>query len=60
MDALLQGLRDESEDVRENTSDAIFFLVSEEFVSYDAARAWWDSNAHRFDGELFVPDDEDE
>ncbi len=58
---LMAGLKSPSEFQRGQVNDALQFLVSERFDSYDEARTWWDANRHRFDDELQEKhEDEDE
>ena len=56
MDALIEGLRHSNADFREVVSDAIDFLVSETFESYEEAKAWWAANKNKYDDELFEKD----
>ena len=52
MDLLITGLKDPNPDFRENVANAIDFLVSQEFKSYEEAKKWWDANRNKFDDEL--------
>ena len=56
MDLIIESLRDTSKAVREEAASSIWFLVSEEFDSYEEAKAWWAKNQDRFDDELFEKD----
>lgn len=49
---LMTGLKSPSEFQRDQVNDALQFLVSERFDSYDEARAWWEAHRHRFDDAL--------
>lgn len=52
-EVLLDGLRDKSPKIRKFTNESIYFLVSENFKSYDEAKSWWDANRDRYDENLF-------
>jgi len=51
-EVLLEGLRSTDPQIREEVSEAISNLVSEQFVSYEEARAFWDQNKDKFDDDL--------
>jgi HEAT repeat protein len=52
LEVLIEGLRSTDPQVREEISEAISQLVSEEFDSYEQARAFWDQNKNKFDDDL--------
>lgn len=56
LDLIIEALRDKDEEVRRAADEAIFFLVSESFASYDEAHTWWARNRARYDDELFEID----
>ncbi len=58
MDILIEGLKDPDADFRDDVTDAISFLVSEDFEDYQQAKKWWNANRHRFDDELFELNEE--
>lgn len=53
MDVLIEGLKSENKDYREDVTDAIEFFVDEEFGDYNAAKRWWDKNRDNYGEELF-------
>ncbi|NLF19765.1 MAG: HEAT repeat domain-containing protein [Lentisphaerae bacterium] len=57
---LMTGLKSPSEFQRDQVNDALQFLVSERFDSYDEARTWWDANRHRFADDLEEKPEDDE
>jgi len=52
LEVLIEGMRSTDPQIREEISDAISRLVSEEFDSYEQARAFWDQNKNKFDDDL--------
>jgi len=50
---LLEGLKDRDQEIVDEVKWTLDYFVSEEFTSYDQARAWWEKNRHRFDDELY-------
>ena len=57
-ETLIQGLRDQDPELRENVKEAIEFLVSEEFDTAEDAASWWAQNKGRYDGEMSELDDD--
>jgi HEAT repeat protein len=53
LELLIEGLRHPNEELRQNYTDAIDFLVSQNFTSYEEAKAWWAKNKQNYDDELF-------
>lgn len=56
MEILIEGLKSDNAEFREEVGSAIEFLVSQQFSSYDEARAWWQENKGRLDEQLFEID----
>ena len=52
LEVLLEGLRSTDPQIREEVSDALSQLISEQFDSYEQARAFWDQNKTKFDDDL--------
>jgi hypothetical protein len=57
MDVLIEGLKDNNAEFREEVSSAIYFLIDEQFDSYSQAEQWWKANRHRFDENLVEKED---
>ncbi len=53
MDLLIGALRDPAPEFRDEVKSAISFLVSQDFNTYDEARAWWATNKDRYGDDLF-------
>jgi len=56
MATLIEGLKNPSPELRSEITDAIDFLVSQQFTSYDEAVKWWKANQSKYDNELFEKD----
>jgi hypothetical protein len=52
-DVLIEGLRKADPEMKDFVNESIYFLVSESFDSYEAAKTWWDANRNRYDENLF-------
>jgi hypothetical protein len=52
MAILIDGLKDNDPEFRNQVSSVISFFVTEEFKSYDDAKRWWTKNKDRFDEHL--------
>ena len=55
-DVLIKGLRNATPEMKDFVNESIYFLVSESFDSYDAAKTWWETNRNRYDENLFETD----
>lgn len=60
IDIIIEGLLDTDSEFREEVNSALDFLIDREFENYEAARAWWDQNKHRYDEDLFEIDVDDD
>lgn len=54
VDILIEGLRDQNADFREEASSAISTLVDKEFTSYQEAKSWWKKNKSKYDEDLVL------
>ena len=44
---------------REEVNSVLYFLIDQEFETYEDAIAWWDQNQHKYDEDLFEIGEED-
>ncbi|MHC4532268.1 MAG: hypothetical protein ACYSXD_12020, partial [Planctomycetota bacterium] len=58
VDVLIEGLKSQDPDFREEINEVLDFLIEEEFDNYEEALYWWDQNRDKFDDEVFRIDDE--
>jgi hypothetical protein len=52
MYVLLEGLREPGSEKHQRTNSALYFLLSEQFETYDEGLRWWDANRDRFDASV--------
>jgi hypothetical protein len=50
---VMEGLKDQLPEYREEVNAALSFLIDQEFGSYDEAIQWWQANKDRYDDDLF-------
>jgi HEAT repeat protein len=51
---MLEGLKDESAEVRESINRQAEALIERQFVDYEAAQSWWSANKSKFDDSLLL------
>ncbi len=56
VDILIEGMKNPNPEAREPFKDALSFLISQEFNTYDQAYKWWNANRNKFDDELTEKD----
>jgi hypothetical protein len=52
VDVLIPALKDPNPEFRQTVSDALDFLIGQEFKTYDEGAKWWKVNRDRYDEEL--------
>lgn len=57
VDILIEGLKDNDPDFREEVNASLDFLIDKEFGTYQEAQAWWNANKDNYDEELFPKED---
>ena len=58
VEILIEGLKDNNSDFRDEINEALYFLIDEEFETYEEAQAWWVENKDNYDDELFLIEDD--
>jgi len=57
VDILIEGLKDNDPDFREEVNASLDFLIDKEFKTYQEAQAWWNANKDNYDEDLFPKED---